>query len=140
MACNTEPSMKRINALEKRVSKIEKKYHESETAFNNLVADCARLDEFLRNNNTPKPEMQLLRAYLQQYEDIRMSIQNKLTYSKNQIENLKDDLKNGLYDENQREEYLASEENVLDTIEAQCDYFIDRFEKQIDFIEDIEKQ
>ena len=132
--------MKRINALEKRVSKIEKKYQESETAFNNLVDDCARLDEFLRNNNTPKPEMQLLRAYLQQYEDIRMSIQNKLTYSKNQIENLKDDLKNGLYDENQRDEYLASEENVLDTIEAQCDYFIDRFEKQIDFIEDVEKQ
>ena len=140
MACNTEPSMKRINTLEKQVSKIEKKYQETETAFDNLVADCAEFDEFLRKNNTPKPEMQLLRAYLQQYEDIRMSIQNKLTYSKNQIENLKDDLKNGLYDENQRDEYLASEENVLDTIEAQCDYFIDRFEKQIDFIEDIEKQ
>jgi hypothetical protein len=132
--------MERADALVQRVPGIEKKYQETETAFNKLVDDCARLDEFLRNNNTPKPEMQLLRAYLQQYEDIRMSIQNKLTYSKNQIENLKDDLKNGLYDENQRDEYLASEENVLDTIEAQCDYFIDRFEKQIDFIEDIEKQ
>ena len=91
MACNTEPSMKRINTLEKQVSKIEKKYQETETAFDNLVADCAEFDEFLRKNNTPKPEMQLLRAYLQQYEDERIAIQEEMQYSRSQIADLKED-------------------------------------------------
>ena len=49
--------MKRINTLEKGVFKIEKKYQETETAFDKLVDDCAKFDEFLRQNNTPKPEM-----------------------------------------------------------------------------------
>ena len=140
MACNTEPSMKRINALEKQVSKIEKKYQETETAFENLVADCARFDEFLRNNNTPKPEMQLLRAYLQQYEDERIAIQEEMQYSRNQIANLKDDFNDGLYDASQREEFLSSEESVLNTTEAKLDYFLDRFKKQSDFIKETEKQ
>ncbi len=139
MACN-EPSMKRINTLEKRVSKIENKYQETETAFNNLVADCARFDEFLRNNNTPKPEMQLLRAYLQQYEDERVSMKEDIEYSKNQITSLKDDFVAGLYDASQREEYLYSEEAALNTTEAKLDYFLDRFQKQSDFIKETEKQ
>ena len=74
MACN-EPSMKRINTLEKQISRIEKKYQKTEKAFDKLVGECASLDEFLRKNNTPKPEMQLLRAYLQQYEDERTLLQ-----------------------------------------------------------------
>ena len=104
MACNTEPSMKRINTLEKRVSSIEKKYQKTETAFDNLVADCAEFDEFLRKNNTPKPEMQLLRAYLQQYEDERTIIADDIVYSISQVKDLKDDITKGLYDETQREE------------------------------------
>ena len=140
MACNTEPSMKRINTLEKQVSKIEKKYQETENAFNKLVDDCAKFDEFLRNNNTPKPEMQLLRAYLQQYEDERTFMQEEIEYSKNQISNLKDDFKAGLYDAGQREEYLKSEEDALNTTNAKLDYFLDRFQKQSDFIKETEKQ
>ena len=140
MACNTEPSMKRINTLEKRVSSIEKKYQKTETAFDNLVADCAEFDEFLRKNNTPKPEMQLLRAYLQQYEDERVVIKEELQYSKTQINNLKEDFNEGLYGASQREEYLSSEETALNTAEAKLDYFLDRFKKQSDFIKRTEKQ
>ncbi len=139
MACN-EPSMKRIDKLERRVSKIENNYQETEKSFDKLVDDCAKLDEFLRDNNSPKPEMQLLRAYLQQYEDERTLIQKDIEYSKNQINNLKDDFEDGLYDAAQREEYLASEENVLDVIEAKLEYFLDRFKKQSDFIKKVEKQ
>lgn len=140
MACNNEPSMKRINTLEKRVSKTEKKYQETETAFNQLVDDCAKLDEFLRKNNTPKPEMQLLRAYLQQYEDERIAMKEEIKYSKSQLANLKDDFKNGLYDETQRGEYLKSEEEALNKTEAKLDYFLDRFKQQSDFIKNAEKQ
>ena len=134
MACTNEPSMRRINTMERQISKVEKKYQKTEDAFNELVDDCARLDDYLRKNNSPKPEMQLLRAYLQQYEDERIVIQEEVEYSKNQISNLKDDFNDGLYDEVQRDEYLKSEEEALNTIEAKLDYFIDRFKKQTDFI------
>ena len=140
MACNNEPSMKRINTLEKGVSKIEKKYQETETAFDKLVDDCAKFDEVLRQNNTPKPEMQLLRAYLQQYEDERVAMKEEIAYSKSQLSNLKDDFKNGLYEETLREEYLDSEEAALKNTEAKLDYFLDRFKQQSDFIKETEKQ
>ena len=155
MACNNEPSMKRINtngttctlssmeradALAQRVPGIEKKYQETETAFDKLVDDCAKFDEFLRNNNTPKPEMQLIRAYLQQYEDERIAMKEEIEYSKNQLANLKDDFKNGLYEETLREEYLKSEEEALNKTEAKLDYFLDRFKQQSDFIKNAEKQ
>ena len=139
MAC-IEPSMKRINNMTKQLGKIEKKHKKTEKAFNDLVDDCARFDEFLRNDNNPKPEMQLLRAYLQQYEDERPSIEEEIKYSKSQLSDLKDDFKNGLYDEKQREEYLASEEKAVKTLNAKLDYFLDRFEKQSDYIKNIEKQ
>ena len=138
MACN-EPSMKRINALEKRVSKTEKKYLEAETAFNQLVDDCVKFDEFLRKNNTPKPEMQLLRAYLQQYEDERDAMKEEIAYTKNQIINLKDDFEKGLYDETLRDEYLKSEEEALNKTEAKLDYFLDRFKQQSDFVRETTK-
>ncbi len=140
MACNNEPSMERIATMEKQVSKIEKKYQKTETAFNELVEDCIEFDEKLRKENTPLPEMQLIQAYLQQYEDERSSIEEEIKYSKSQLSDLKDDFKNGLYDEAQREEYLASEEKAVKTLNAKLDYFLDRFEKQSDFIKKIEKQ
>ncbi len=140
MACNDEPSMKRIDMMEKQISTIEKKYQKTESAFNNLVDDCAELDEFLRNNNTPKPEMQLLRAYLQQYEDERDNINENIKYSKLQISNLKYDLKQNLYNDSLREVYLSSEKEAVDMIEAQLDYFLDRFDKQSEFVKNTVKQ
>ncbi len=139
MAC-TEPSMKRINALTKQLDRIEKKQEKAETAFNKLVGECAEFDNFLRESNNPKPEMQLLRAYLQQYEDERTVIINDIEYSISQINDLKDDIAKGLYDEAKRDEYLKSEETAIKTLEAKLDYFIDRFEKQSEFIKTIEKQ
>ena len=139
MAC-TEPSMKRINALTKQLDRIEKKQEKAEMAFNKLVEECAHFDKFLRENNNPKPEMQLLRAYLQQYEDERTIIADDFAYSISQVNDLKDDITKGLYDEEQRDGYLKSEENAAKTLEAKLDYFIDRFEKQSEFIKSVEKQ
>lgn len=139
MAC-TEPSMKRINVLSKQLNRIEKKYSEAETAFDKLVEDCADFDEFLRENNNPKPEMQLLRAYLQQYEDERVIMENDIDYSFSQLKDLKEDIENGRYDEAQRDEYLKAEEKAAKTLEAKLDYFLDRFKKQREFIKSIEKQ
>ena len=139
MAC-TEPSMKRIDDMTKQLEQIEKKHKKTEEAFDNLVNDCVEFDEFLRNNNNPKPELQLLRAYLQQYEDERTTIVEEIKYSYSQLGDLRDDFKQGLYTESQREEYLTSEEKVVDMIEAKLDYFLDRFQKQSDFIKEVKRQ
>ena len=132
--------MKRINSMTKQLEQIEKKYVKADESFNSLVEQCMDLDEFLRNENNPKPEMQLLRAYLQQYEDERDSIIAEIKYSYKQLSDLKDDFEKGLYDENQRNEYLSSEENAVKMLNAKLDYFIDRFEKQSEFIKQIEGQ
>ena len=139
VAC-TEPSMKRIDELTKQLGVIEKKQTKADAAFDMLVEDCARLDKFLRENNNPKPEMQLLRAYLQQYEDERTVINQDIKYSYSQLNDLKDDFSKGLYDEKQRDEYLESEEKEVKKLEAKMDYFLDRFEKQKEFIKSVEKQ
>lgn len=139
MAC-TEPSVKRIDKMKKQLEQVEKKHKKTEEAFDNLVEDCVRLDKILRRENTPKKEMQLLRAYLQQYEDERDVIEEEIEYSYSQLKNLREDFAEGLYDETQREEYLTSEEKAINTIDAKLDYFLDRFEKQSDFIRNIEKQ
>ena len=68
------------------------------------------------------------------YED------NDFAYSISQVNDLKDDITKGLYDEEQRDGYLKSEENAAKTLEAKLDYFIDRFEKQSEFIKSVEKQ
>ncbi len=129
--------MERIDKMTEQIARIEKKQVQAEKAFDALVEQCIDFDEFLRNENNPKPEMQLLRAYLQQYEDERDNITENIKYSQSQISDLKHDLRKGLYDEAQREEYLSSEEKAVNTIEAQLDYFIDRFQKQSDFIKEL---
>ena len=126
--------------MTKQLEQIEKKHVKADESFNSLVEQCMDLDEFLRNENNPKPEMQLLRAYLQQYEDERDSITAEIKYSYKQLSDLKDDFEKGLYDENQRNEYLSSEENAVKMLNAKLDYFIDRFEKQSEFIKQIEGQ
>ena len=137
MAC-TEPSMKRINALTKQLDKIEKKQEKAEMAFNKLVEECANFDKFLRESNNPKPEMQLLRAYLQQYEDERVAIERDIEYSYSQINDLKDDIAKGLYDETKRENY--KEEEIEDYIKAIKEYnvnsAVERMQNQMKNITD----
>ena len=137
MACNTEPSMKRINALNGRIDKAEAKFKVVEKQFDALVCDYAYVDSVLRNNNTPKNEMLLFGAYLQQFEDVRDEIVSEMDYSRSQLKDLKDDIDNGLYDETQRTEYIDSEEKAVNVIEARLDYFSTRFKEQKEFVKTV---
>ena len=136
MAC-TEPSMKRVDNLGKRVEKAGDKFKDVEKQFDELICDYARIDSVLRNNNTPKNEMPLLEAYLQQFENVRDEMIHDIDYSYSQLKNLKDDMKNGLYDDKQRKEFLDSEEAALKMIEARLDYFSSRFKEQKEFVKSV---
>ena len=136
MAC-VEPSMKRINELNKRIERSEDRFKDVEKQFDELVRDYARVDSILRNNNTPKKEMLLFSAYLQQFEDVREEMIYDINYSSLQLKNLEDDIKDGRYDDAQREEYLDSEESVIKMIEARIDYFYSNFNKQKEFVKSV---
>ena len=57
--------MKRIDALDKRVENAELKFKDIEKEFDKLVDDYARINDLLRESNTPMQELYLFRAYLQ---------------------------------------------------------------------------
>ncbi len=137
MACNTEPSMKRINALDKRLNVAEKQLQYLQNEFDFLIDEYKDKESALRNNEY-QMEIQLLRAYLQQFEDENVIMKDEVVYSRSQLKDLREDIEKGLYEQEQRDEYIDSEENAIEQIEAKIDYFIDRFKNQKDLLKDIE--
>ena len=138
MTC-TESSMKRVDALCRRVERADGKFQDIERQFDELIEDYTRVDSVLKNSNTLIQEMVLFRLYLQQYEDVRDEMTYDIDYSNSQLRKLKNDMKNGLYDESQRTEYLDTEEKVINMIEARLDYFSERFKAQKEFVKSVYK-
>lgn len=137
MAC-TEPSMKRIDALDKRVEIAERKFKDIEKEFDKLVDEYARINDLLRESNTPMQELYLFRAYLQQFEDVRDEMTAEMSYSHSQLKDLKDDIKNGIYNDNQITEYLDAEEKAIKMIEARLNYFSEHFKEQDKFVKSVQ--
>ena len=110
-----------------------------ENDFDYLISEFKNKESVLRSMNLVV-ESQLLRAYLQQFEDERVVIKNDILFSNTQLNNLRDDFKDGLYDDETRKNYLDSEESAVKTIEAKLDYFSDRFANQREFLKTIDNQ
>ena len=139
MACNNEPSIKHIDNLIDRLDDANKELLKVENDFDYLISEFKNKESVLRSMNLVV-ESQLLRAYLQQFEDERVVIKNDILFSNTQLNNLRDDFKDGLYDDETRKNYLDSEESAVKTIEAKLDYFSDRFANQRDFLKTIDNQ
>lgn len=139
MACNNEPSIKHIDNLIDRLDDANKELLKVENDFDYLISEFKNKESVLRSTNLVV-ESQLLRAYLQQFEDERVVIKNDILFSNTQLNNLRDDFKDGLYDDETRKNYLDSEESAVKTIEAKLDYFSDRFANQREFLKTIDNQ
>jgi len=139
MACNNEPSIKHIDNLIDRLDDANKELLKVENDFDYLISEFKNKESVLRSMNLVV-ESQLLRAYLQQFEDERVVIKNDILFSNTQLNNLRDDFKDGLYDDETRKNYLDSEESAVKTIEAKLDYFSDRFANQREFLKTIDNQ
>lgn len=139
MACNNEPSIKHIDNLIDRLDDANKELLKVENDFDYLISEFKNKESVLRSMNLVV-ESQLLRAYLQQFEDERVVIKNDILFSDTQLNNLRDDFKDGLYDDETRKNYLDSEESAVKTIEAKLDYFSDRFANQREFLKTIDNQ
>lgn len=139
-ACNNKSPIKQIDILQNRLAKAEKQLRRTDNDFNFLVKEYARLDTTLPRKIDINKKMQLLQAYLQQYEDERVNVKKEIAYSYSQLSDLKDDLQNNLYDEAKKTEYINAEEAAIHKTESIINYFKDRFKKQKKVIKNLKNQ
>ena len=137
MACNNEPSIKHIDNLIDRLDDANKELLKVENDFDYLISEFKNKESVLRSMNLVV-ESQLLRAYLQQFEDVRDEMTAEMSYSHSQLKDLKDDIKNGIYNDNQITEYLDAEEKAIKMIEARLNYFSEHFKEQDKFVKSVQ--
>lgn len=141
VACTSKSPSGTIDAMQKRVDaverQVEKLYNQD---FNFLVGEYQALDTTIARTKDISKEMELLQAYLQQFEDQRVVIKENVGYSRQQLSDLKDDIENNLYDEATVSNYINDEETELRMMEAQIKYFQERFDAQKKVVKQLRKE
>ena len=125
---------KRVNAVEDKVEKLYKQ------DFSFLIGEYQALDTTVARTKDISEEMNLLQAYLQQFENQRIVIKENVKFSRKQLRDLKDDVENNLYDENTTLQYIQDEEKELRIMETQIKYFQDRFDAQKKVVKQLRKE
>lgn len=141
VACTSKSPSGTINAMQKRVDAVERSvetlYNQD---FNYLVGEYQALDTTIARTKDIRKEMELLQAYLQQFESQSVVIKNGVEISRQQLSDLKDDIANNLYDEETVSKYIQDEENELRTMEAQVKYFQEKFDAQKKVVKQLRKE
>lgn len=141
VACTDKSPSGTIDAMQKRVNavedKVEKLYKQD---FSFLIGEYQALDTIVARTKDISEEMNLLQAYLQQFENQRVVIKENVKFSRKQLRDLKDDVENNLYDENTTLQYIQDEEKELRIMEAQIKYFQDRFDAQKKVVKQLRKE
>jgi len=141
VACTSKSPSGTINAMQKRVDVVERSvetlYNQD---FNYLVGEYQALDTTIARTKDIRKEMELLQAYLQQFESQSVVIKNGVEISRQQLSDLKDDIANNLYDEETVSKYIQDEENELRTMEAQVKYFQEKFDAQKKVVKQLRKE
>lgn len=125
---------KRVDVVERSVETL---YNQD---FNYLVGEYQALDTTIARTKDISGEMELLQAYLQQFENQSVVIKNGVEISRQQLSDLKDDIANNLYDEETVSKYIQDEENELRTMEAQVKYFQEKFDAQKKVVKQLRKE
>ena len=127
--------------MQKRVDKVERQV---ETLYNQdfsfLVGEYQALDTTVARTKDIHQEMELLQAYLQQFEDQRVVLLENAKFSRQQLSDLKDDVENNVYDEKTTSKYIQDEEKALHTMEAQIKYFQEKFDAQKKVVKQLRKE
>ena len=125
---------KRVDAAERDVEVL---YNQD---FNCLVNEYQALDTTVALTKDIQYEMELLQAYLQQFENQRVVIKEAAEYSRKQLSDLQDDVKKHLYDEETTSKYIQDEEAELRIMEAQIKYFQEKFDEQKEVVKQLRKE
>lgn len=130
-ACTSKSPSDQIVSMQKRLSKAEKHlevlYNED---FNVLIGKCMALDTVLPLIVENEECLFLMKQYLQQFETMHPIMTGDISYSRQQLSNLKDDVDTGILDAEKVTKYIADEEAALKKLEAQVNYFQEKFDEQ----------
>lgn len=125
---------KRVDVVERQVEVL---YNQD---FDYLVKAYKALDTTVARTRDIREEMQLLQAYLQQFETQSEEIKDNVKFSRKQLSDLDDDIKNKILDEQTAWQYTREEEKVLDVMEAQIRYFQEKFDAQKEVVNQLRKE
>ena len=125
---------KRVDAVERQVEVL---YNQD---FDFLVKEYQALDTTVARTKDIREEMQLLQAYLQQFENQNAVIKENVEFSRKQLSDLDYDIKNKILDEETAWQYTQEEEKVLDVMEAQIKYFQEKFDAQKEVVKQLRKE
>lgn len=141
VACNSKSPSGQIKLMQKRVDVVERQvevlYNQD---FDYLVKAYKALDTTVARTRDIREEMQLLQAYLQQFETQSEEIKDNVKFSRKQLSDLDDDIKNKILDEQTAWQYTREEEKVLDVMEAQIRYFQEKFDAQKEVVNQLRKE
>ena len=134
-SCESNSNFRKLDSMVKRMDNDEQVYKTIyEVDFPVLVADfryCDSMFLLLRvDDEQQRNRLKLLGAYLQQFENEYPKMMNEIAYSRTEIANLKDDIANGLMDDDQIYDAMCAETDFANRIHNVADYFNDRFDKQ----------
>lgn len=130
LSCSDTPS-KQVSSMQKRLAVVQSGVSTLyERDFDFLVKEYYRIDTTLARKSNISKEMDLLASYLQQFETVRVDMLDEIKYSEQQLSDLKYDIDNNKLSENDISKYLKDEEAAVKRLEAQLDYFRDRFSQQ----------
>ena len=141
VACTAKSPSGTIDAMQKRVDAVERQvemlYNQE---FNDLVKDYQALDTTLARTKNIVAEMELLQAYLQQFETQRVVIKENVKFSRQQLSDLKEDVEQHLYDDETTAKYINDEETELRRMEAKIKYFQEKFDAQKKVVKQLRKE
>lgn len=141
VACTSKSPSGTIDAMQNRLNTVE---HQVEVLYNQdfkeLIDDYKALDTTVAVAKDIRTEMELLQAYLQQFETQRFVIKENVKFSRKQLSDLKDDVKNHLYDDKTTAKYINDEEAELHRMEAQIKYFQEKFDAQKEVVKRLRKE
>lgn len=141
MACTDKSPSGQINAMQKRVDAVERHVEDIYNQdFNYLIGEYQALDTTVARTKDISQEMELLQAYLQQFEDQRVALLEGTKFSRKQLSDLKSDVEKNLYDEKTTSKYINDEETELRMMEAQVKYFQERFDEQKKVVKQLRKE
>jgi hypothetical protein len=141
VACTSKSPSGQIGSMQKRVTRVERSV---ESLYNNdfdyLVKAYQALDTTVARKKDIVSEMELLQAYLQQFETQRKVILKNVAYSRQQLSDLNDDVTANIYDEATVKKYINDEERELKMMEAQIKYFQEKFDAQKEVVKRLRKE
>lgn len=127
--------------MQVRLEKAEKEIDKTrQDVFLPLIDMYAQLDTTIAREQNIYEQMELVQAYLQQFETEYPNFKKEAEFTKNQLDNLKSDILSNDIDEEKGAEYIAEEEKYVKQLENQIDYFNDRLQKQSQIVKKLLKK